>query len=254
MKSIYQILLIFVFVFSLGSSCEEPKVNVLLQDMATFDRAFIPVLFYVRHDEMDNARKSVFFLNHTWQKFNDKYKNLNLEDDNWGEAFRMTDAWLSDAYTSIDSSSSDYAYIFLDHVRYQMIELRKQNNIEYFLDDIWEFEARLDLVEEVAVDQMLCLLDYCEFEEIVEDMNKAWKAVEPVIVDFELFGMDGSKFKKLNYNEGKLKSALREFNLAVVETDGENLAVTSALLRVAYLDYLSSYGDFISSKSYYASL
>ncbi len=254
MKSIYQIILVFVFIISTGSSCEKKEVNVLLQDMASFDRAFIPVLFYVRHGEMDNARKSVFFLNHTWKRFNEKYKNLNPENDNWGEAFRMADAWLSDAYTSIDASSPEDTYIFLDHVRYQMVELREQNNFEYFLDDVWEFEARLDLVEEVAVDQMLCLLDYCEFEYLVADMNDAWEVVEPTIVDVELFGLDGKKIKELNYNESKLKSALREFNLAVEEADGENLAVTAAFLRVAYLDYLSSYGDFISSKSYFASL
>ena len=38
------------------------------------------------------------------------------------------------------------------------------------------------------------------------------------------------------------------------EAEGENLAIAATFLKVAYLDYLSSFGDFISSKSYYASL
>lgn len=117
MKSIYKILFLFALVFSFGSSCEKEEVNVLLQDMAIFDRAYIPVLFYVRHGEMD-----------------------------------------------------------------------------------------------------------------------------------------GNNFKELNYFEGKLQTAISDFNIAVKEAEGENLVIAATFLKVAYLDYLSSFGDFISSKSYYASL
>lgn len=254
MKSIYQILLLFVLVVSVGSSCEKEEVNVVLNDMAALDRAFIPVLVYVLEGEMDAAKKSVFFLNHKWQKFQDKYKDLKPENEDWVEHFRMTNAWLSDAYTAIDANVPEDAYLFLDHVRYQMIDLRIQNDFDYFLDDIWEFEARLDLVEEVAVDQMLCLLDYCEFEEIVEDMNAGWEAVELSNGDLELFDIYGDKLRALNFGENELRTALEEFNLAVVEADGENLAITATLLKVAYLDYLSSFGDFISAKDYFATL
>lgn len=247
-------LLLFVFLFSLSSSCEDENINVLLQDMAKFDKAFIPVLYYVRQGEMDNAKKSVFFLNHTWQKVNRKYKNLKPEDDDWQEAFRMTDAWLSDAYFSIDAIQPKEAYIFLDHVRYQMMDLRSQHDIDYYLDNVWEFEASLDLAEEVAIDQMLCLLDYCEFEDIVKDLNEQWKIVKQAKVDAELFNLDTEDLKVLNNQKEKLREAIIVFNQAVDEMEGENLAMTATFLRQAYLEYLAGFGDFISSKHYYASL
>lgn len=246
-------LLLFVFLFSLASSCEEENVNVLLQDMAEFDKAYIPVLYYTRRGEMDNAKRSVFFLNHSWQKVNRKYKNINPENDDWQEAFRMTDAWLSDAYYSIDAMQPKDAYIFLDHVRYQMMELRMKNGIDYYLDDVWEFEASLDLAEEVAVDQMLCLLDYCEFEDIVKDLNEQWKIVEEAKVDAELFDLDAEDLKVLKNQKKKLQEAIIVFNQAVEEMEGENLAMTATFLRQAYLEYLAGFGDFISSKHYYAS-
>ncbi|MFK7773122.1 MAG: hypothetical protein AB8F94_13325 [Saprospiraceae bacterium] len=247
-------LLLFVFLFSLASSCEEENVNVLLQDMAEFDKAYIPVLYYVRQGEMANAKKSVFFLNHSWQKINRKYKNLNPENDDWQEAFRMTDAWLSDAYFSIDAMQPRDAYIFLDHVRYQMLELRIQNGIDYYLDDVWEFEASLDLVEEVAVDQMLCLLDYSEFEEIVKDLNEQWNIVKKAKVDGELFDLDADGLIALKNQKKKMQEAIIVFNQAVEEMEGENLAMTATFLRQAYLEYLAGFGDFISSKHYYAGL
>ena len=246
-------LLLFVLLISLASSCEEENVNIMLQDMAEFDKAYIPVLYYVRQGEMDNAKKSVFFLNHSWQKVNRKYKNRNPENDDWQEAFRMTDAWLSDAYFSIDAMRPKDAYIFLDHVRYQMMELRNQNDIDYYLDDVWEFEARLDLAEEVAVDQMLCLLDYCEFEEIVKDLNEQWEIVQQAKVDAKLFDLDAEDLKILKDQRKKLQEAIIVFNQAVEEMEGENLAMTATFLRQAYLEYLAGFGDFISSKHYYAS-
>lgn len=247
-------LLLFVFLFSLASSCEENNANVLLQDMAEFDKAYIPVLYYVRQGEMDNAKKSVFFLNHSWQKVNRKYKDLNPENDDWQEIFRMTDAWLSDAYYSIDAMQRKEAYIFLDHVRYQMLDLRAKNNLDYYLDDVWEFEAALDLVEEVAVDQMLCLLDYCEFEDIVKDMNEQWGIVNNAKVDATLFDLNTENLKSLNSQKKKLHEAIIVFNQAVEEMEGENLAMTATFLKQAYLEYLAGFGDFISSKHYYASL
>ncbi len=247
-------LLLFVFLFSLSSSCEDENVDVLLHDMAEFDKAYIPVLYYVRQGEMDNAKRSVFFLNHSWQKVNRKYKDLNPGNDDWQEAFRMTDAWLSDAYFSIDAMQPKDAYIFLDHVRYQMMELRGQYDIDYYLDDVWEFEASLDLAEEVAIDQMLCLLDYCEFEDIVKDMNEQWKIVEKAKVNAELFDLNAEELKVLDNQKKKLQEAIIVFNQAVEEMEGENLAMTATFLRQAYLEYLAGFGDFISSKHYYAGL
>lgn len=254
MKSLYKILLLTTFLISSASSCEEEDVNVMLQDMAKLDSAFIPVLFYVRNGEMQNAKKSVFYLNHNWQIFENKYKNVLPENDDWQENFRMTSAWLSDAYTSIDANAALDAYIYLDHVRYQMIELREQHQLDYFLDGVWEFEARLDVVEEVAVDQMLCLLDFCEFEKLVADMNEAWDEIKIEKKDLALLEMDEDKLKFLRFHKGKLKDAIHDFNFAVEEAEGESLAIAATFLKVAYLEYLSSFGDFISSKSYYATL
>ena len=247
-------LLLFVILFSLASSCEEENVNVLLKDMAEFDKAYIPVLYYVREGEMHNAKRAVFFLNHSWQKVNRKYKDLCPENDDWQEAFRMTDAWLSDAYFSIDAMHPKEAYIFLDHVRYQMIELRAKNELGYYLDKVWEFEASLDLAEEVAIDQMLCLLDYCEFEDIVKDLNDQWKVVKRAKIDDELFDLGVEDLKVLNIQKEKLQEAIIIFNQAVEEMEGENLAMTATFLRQAYLEFLAGFGDFISSKHYYASL
>ena len=123
-----------------------------------------------------------------------------------------------------------------------------------YLDKVWEFEASLDLAEEVAIDQMLCLLDYCEFEDIVKGLNDQWKVVKRAKIDDELFDLGVEDLKVLNIQKEKLQEAIIIFNQAVEEMEGENLAMTATFLRQAYLEFLAGFGDFISSKHYYASL
>jgi hypothetical protein len=53
-------LLLFVFLFFLSSSCEDDDANVLLEEMAAFDKAYIPVLYFVQQGDMGNT-KDLFF-------------------------------------------------------------------------------------------------------------------------------------------------------------------------------------------------
>lgn len=254
MNSIYKICILFVIIFSVASSCEEKVENSLTKDMVELDKSFVPVMYFVLQGDLREAKKSSFFLKHTWGKMERKYKVLHPENDDWQESIRMTTAWLADAITAIDSNVQQDAFIFLDHVRYQLIELRRQQDIDYYLDYVWEFEASLDVVEEVAVDQMLCLLEYCEFEELVEDVNFAFQELKKAELDATLFEFEKIDLAEIRLREKRIAIALDNFNRAVAEADGEEVAVTVTLLDQAYIDYLHSFGDFVNSQSYFAGL
>lgn len=261
MKSIYKIAFLVVVFISMANSCVEQNgrlsndnSDTLIQDMVDFDKAYIPVLYYVRKGELDHAKRAVFYLNHSWQRVNKRYKYLYPQNDDWQEGFRMTDNWLSDAYNAIDGVQPNDAFIFMDHVRYQFIELRFQNKMNYFLDDVWDLEASLDLVEEVAVDHMLCLLEYCEFEELVSDLNESWRTVRKNKIDKGLFDFDKNQSDLLKVRTHKFEIALLDLNQAVEVAEGEDISIAAALLTEAYLEYLYCFGDFISSKHYYAAL
>lgn len=254
MKPLYNICVLVVMLITMASSCEEKAEQTLTKDMVEFDQAFVPVLYYVMKGDMDMARKSVFYLNHNWQRFYQKYKQIQAENDDWQESLRMTDAWLADAFYAIDASAPRDAFMFLDHVRYQFIDFRFQQDMAYDLDKLWEFEATLDVVGEVAVDQMLCLLEYCEFEELVDDMNQAFADLESTKFQDLLSEWNETQWLVHKAQIKNLKSTLTIFNQAVEEADQEELAITATYLQRAYLDYLYSFGDFLSSKTYFAAL
>ncbi len=254
MKFITAPLLTLAFLLIPISSCRETPAEFVLKDMATFDRAFIPVYFFVETNQMELAKKSIFHLNQAWQKFRGRYINIFPEWEEYREAFRMTDAWLSEAYQSIDADNTVAAFVYLDNVRYQMIEWRSLHDLDYLLDDVWDFETSLYLVEEVASDPMLCLLDYCEFEALVEELNLSWKNLDMTYEDVEYFGITFSEYLTNMNQKDRLKNSLIEFNRAVSTAEGAYVAQKALQMKEAYLNYLSGFGNFLIYKTHYANL
>jgi len=236
------------------TGCRETPAEFVLKDMASFDRAYISVYYFVEINQMELAQKSIFHLNHVWQKYRVKYANIFSECEEYREAFRMTDAWLSEAYRSIESGNRVAAFVYLDNVRYQMIEWRSLHDLDYVLDGVWDFETSVYLVEEVATDPMLCLLDYCEFEALVEELNLSWKNLDMTYKDLDYFGITYSDYLKNLNRKDNLKNSLIEFNLAVTTADGHYVAEKAVLMKAAYLDYLAGFGNFLIYKTHYATL
>lgn len=236
------------------TSCKVPPAEFVLKDMATFDRAFISVYYFVETNQMDLAQKSIFHLNNAWEKYHGKYANIFPECEEYREAFRMTDAWLTEAYRSIDEGNKIAAYVYLDNVRYQMVEWRSLHDLDYVLDGMWDFETSVYLVEEVATDPMLCLLDYCEFEALVEELNLSWKNLDMTYNDVAYFGIPYTDFLANLNRKDNLKNSLIEFNRAVTTAEGHYVAEKAVLMKTAYLDYLAGFGNFLIYKTHYATL
>ena len=243
-----------IFLLTTMTGCRETPVEFVLKDMAAFDRAYISVYYFVETNQMGLAQKSIFHLDQAWQKFAGRYSNVFPECEEYREAFRMTDAWLAEAYLSIDEGNKIAAFVYLDNVRYQMIEWRSLHDLDYVLDGVWDFENSVYLVEEVAVDPMLCLLDYCEFEALVEELNLSWKNLDMTYDDIAYFGINYTDYLTNLNRKDNLKNSLIEFNRAVTTADGHYVAEKAKLMKAAYLDYLAGFGNFLIYKTHYATL
>jgi hypothetical protein len=254
MKIIIAPFLTLAFLLMNVNACQETPEQFILQDMAAFDQAFIPVYFFVETNQMTLAKKSIFHLNQAWQKFRGRYGNLYPESVDYQEAIRMTDVWLSEAYLSIGEPNTIAAFLYLDNVKYQMIEWRSLHDLDYILDSIWDFENSIYLVEEVASDPMLCLLDYCEFEALVEELNLSWKYLNMTYLEMKDFGINDDAYFKILTRKDQLKNSLIEFNRAVETAEGYYVAEKAQQMKLAYLNYLAGFGDFLIYKTHYAAL
>ena len=252
MKPLNKICLLIVMFILMAGSCEEKAEAVLHKDMVEFDKSFVPVIYHVWNDDLEMAKRASIFLDYSWKEFNKKYQKYSTEENNIDEDLRMSQAWLGDAFTAIDNNCREAAYVYLDHVRFQLMDIRRKQKISYYMDFVWEFEAALDLVLEPSGDLMYCLLDQCEFNDLVSEMNYAWHQMNLAYFDADRFGFDDNKIFFYNFRRKKLKTAIKDFNKAFEFGDGEEIAVKASVLEVAYLDFLYCFGDFTSSKTHFA--
>lgn len=243
------ILLLIGFTF-LGA-CEVKDIH---KDMVQFDKAFIPAIYHVYHQDASRAKKAVFALAFQWQQFNQTYKNMLPRNEDWTETFRLVDGWLQDAFMAIDGNRWDLAWVQLDHVRFEWMELRMRHRIPYYLDNIWEFQMAYDLVIEVAKDPNLCMLQWTEFEELVYDLNQLWYPVEHERPLLAVWGWDPATFAQFETQRRTIAECLDRFNESVACADRENLALDCEDINPALWRMLALFGEVNQNVENFATL
>ena len=209
-----------------------------------FDKAFIPTWYYVGLQNVDEAKSSVFYLSFEWQQLENRYGKHLPGDEDWQETFRRVNDWLDEAFRAIDGNCFELAYNQLDHVRYEMMDLRRRHQIDYYLDYLFDFEDTMNEVLEVANDDMLCLMEWNEFESLVHRMNAQWQRALRQEIDGELFKLDPLKLRHLQSNQQLVTSELQAFDEAMKTGDQCEVILAGESLRPAYMQVLTKFGNF----------
>jgi len=166
MKKLLPTILALALVFS-TNSCD---VQSIKEDMVQFDQAYLPVWAYAYEGNLQKAKASVFYLEFQWQRLRGKYQDA-MPDESWQETFRRVNDWLGDVYYAIDANELPLALSQLEHVRYELQQLRREYHVDYFLDHLYDFQDELAILTEAANDDMLCLLEWLESERLGYDIG-----------------------------------------------------------------------------------
>ena len=229
------------------------KYQTLEQGMVEFDEAFIPAWFYVLQNDLDRAYPAYLFLEKRSIQFQNDYQKFKVNDD-WDEHFRRIGDWLKDAKYALKNQDQHNALMALDHVRYELMELRLQHGSNYYLDRIWGFEILLDEVVEIAQDPLLCLVEYQYFEDLVTVMNDQWVGCLVLREELEIFEFSPEEEKLYARSIRNITNILVEFNEAVACGDGEMFSEKASEIWPAYLHLISVFGDFESSNTNFAAI
>lgn len=248
-----RVLTVMIFLCFAWSVNAKQLPGNLVEDMVQFDQAFIPVLYHVKHGKMGEAKKAAFQMRFKWMKLKSRQQDL-VNDPNWQDAFCRADDWLDDAVKLIHENESHLAFIQLNQARYEMVELRRQFKIEYYLDYIFQFQEQVQTLAEVLRDEKLYLLEWTDLEVMIGKMNATWiimrrQQFDPT--DFEL------KLKARNAMTGlqvDIAKALLQFNDIVPEAHQLKMRVAIGQLEEKADQLLQLFGDFEGQPSYYATL
>lgn len=232
--------MIFFFGFS-------PSINdsvALKKGMVHFEEAFIPTWYYSLKSDSEQARKSVFYLAFEWNQFHNRFAKQYPENPQWEETFDRVSGWLGDAYTAIDDNCFDEAYNQLDHARYELMELRRRNGVDYYLDYLYDYEIELVAVLEVANDPMLCLLEWKEFAYMVEEMNRYWTLADQQAFPNRIFNWSKEDIALMQLQKGTIQQQLEAFNEAMEGADQCKIIEAGGPLLTSYLELIILFGNF----------
>lgn len=238
MKNTPILLMLLIFVFS---SCEEKD---LVQEMAAFDQLFIPAYFFAYTGDMDRAKIAIYPLKRKWESIKKTYGDEHLANEEWKRTFNFVESWLDDAELSINDNEPLRSRIHLDHVRYELMDLRWREKIDYYLDDVWDFEATMDIVLETATDPMLGLMEWHEFQMCVDEMNLQWMELSNKVPDGEIYQFTSDDWVDLNRALKNMNREMEYLMTAVNTSDGCQFAEAAKHVEKAYLEFIYIFGDF----------
>lgn len=249
MKNVYKFFIPIFLIITLVSACDTDKLeNVMIE----FDRAFIPVFYYTYNEDLAEASKAMFVLERKWELFNYKIEKHSLTGHNWEESFVMISAWLEEANCAIKNQDADLALIQLDHARYELMDLRWREGMTYYLDKVWDLEATIDIVAQVSSSDMLELIDWKAFRLMTFDVEDAWNDVSNSSWEKQNFKFNSSEKKEEFNRKLALGFAIKNFTIAVDYADSCDIVTAAKQMEKSYLEYISVFGDFDSTKTFYA--
>ncbi len=220
--------------------------------MVHFDQAFLPVMLYVYEGNLVQAKKAVFNLNFQWRRLQNQHQGAIHSDTEWAERFRRIDGWLDDAYYAIDGNRPLTAINQLEHVKYELIALRRKYNIDYYLDYLYDFQSAADMLAETANDEMLCLLEWEEFTALGQHTEKQWRRVLIQPFDAELYEFDDEQVQLLRQRQAEVTRRLAHLSKVMECADREQIARASIALEPALMNVIRLFGDDPTEQTFFA--
>jgi len=248
MKKIASSLLLIIVFLSLNS-CNE---KTLIQDMAIFDRLFIPAFYYSYMGDLEHTSMALYVLENEWKKFEPIHQQDHLSDD-WNETFRLVGTWLEGARCAIDDRDLVQALFQLDHVRYEMSELRYlHRKDDYYLDYLWDLEGAIGMAKDIANDSLTDIPDWRELFLSTSELRLAWVMLSEQEVDIDLYKINPEKAVLMLSRQSELRESIFAYIHEINNGCGNSFVAASAKMEKAYFEYLKMFGNFEASTLYYA--
>jgi hypothetical protein len=241
-----------VFLFSLLLLLTGFNKAELKKDFVSFDRAFIPPLALTKGEKLKPSKKGMKLLKDNWGTFKAKYYDSNPQDPKWKEDFHKIEKKILEA-DSLVKGGKDLiaAHEELEEIRIITMNLRKRNNIPYYIDPLTQFHSLMEEIFHMADDnepEDLTEKDMDELSDLSSKASKLWQQIVHSEFDKDLFGFDDlmtAKMKKLLMVESEALGKLRK---AIEKKDRPMIIKAGKGIKPNYAKLYKLFGDFESIK------
>ena len=244
-NTIISVILLALFLLLAGFT----NINIL-KDFASFDRVFIPPLALTNQDKLKPSQKAMHLLNKNWTSFKTKYYDANPQDPKWKGDFDKIEQQISEATKIVESGENLlHAHEALEEIRSVTLDLRRRNNIEYYIDSLTEFHFLMEAIYHTGADNEPSDLDegvIAELNDLTDEASALWRKIEAQSFDKALFGFNEKKITKMM---GLIKAeaeALTKFKKAVNSRDKTAIIDMAKGVKPNYAKMYMMFGDFDS--------
>ncbi len=236
------LILVFLFIFPAASHANIQK------DFVAFDRAFIPPLAITNQEKVKPSRKAMKILIQDWEAFKAKYYDSNPKDAKWKEDFDRIERQIREAAKIVKSGEKLMsAHEALEEIRIITLELRKRNNIPYFLDPMTEFHTLMEQIFHAGKDNSPEDLDagmIDDLKEAVAEAKALWRKIGEFPFDKDLYGFSDAMVAQMKkYHEAEA-AALDNVNKAIDSGDKKAIIKAAMGVKSNYAQTYKMFGDF----------
>lgn len=144
-----------------------------LPQLDKIERQLLVVWVALEKDDPATARTAVTAANRKWNDVRTTFASQLLSRQEM-EMLELTDVWLLGLRNAVNSDELHRASRPIHQLQQLMMGLRPQYGVDHPLDLLYAFHAQWDWITEISNDQMLCLLEWGEYELAFREARDLW--------------------------------------------------------------------------------
>ena len=242
------LVLVGISILLVTASASANSHTELIKAFVSFDQAFIPPLAITNQEKVKPSKKAMAILNQNWSEFKPAYENYNPTDPNWKKDFEYADAQIKKANGIVDSGKDLFsAHETLESVRIQFKELRRRNNIDYFLDYLTEFHEYMEAIFHAGKDNAPESLTDDDIDDLNNHRETAaglWQKINTLPFDSSLYGFNDQKTGQMKAFMAAETEALNRLKKAIQSKDNTKIVKACMGIKPNYAKLYKMFGDF----------
>lgn len=236
-----------IFLFLLSLSYPASAQSDVVADSAVFDRAYVAALALTSQNEADKSKKAMAKLNQAWRTYAGSYRTHKPADAAWKNGFAEVDTAIAKADALVAQGDSlAAAHEALEPVRVILMQLRRKNGIDYFLDHQTAFHQPMEdtvLTAKGKTSDSLTQYDIDKMRRLLPTLEARWSAMQNAEFEPAKFGFDEGRRAKLKQYSELETLAIAALKRALAESDKAAIIQRAQAIKPPFAQMFMLFGD-----------
>lgn len=224
------------------------KKQDTVKEMADFDKAYIPLLFYTDEGDLESSKRAMVFLDAEWESLKAKYGERAEANPEWKRDFAQIEQMMASAKRILSTTEdlSD-AHLALEYIGGTLTEFRRSSGIDYPLDYLNEFHALMGeiiWIERYRTPETLNDDDLNWVRDQLVEAAAVWEKVQQTGFDSDAFGLSAEKGARLRLAIQAESDALQRLDQAIKSGDKAAIIRAASTLQPNFAKAYLLFGDF----------